>query len=415
MAHTAITTSPDARLPPQRATTLAGVRDHNERLVLTLLRQQGPLPKAQIARVTGLSAQTASVIVRELEADGLVIKGEPQRGRVGQPSVPIALAPNGAFFFGLKIGRRSAEVVLTDFAGRPVGATRVTYAFPTPSGVIGFAEDSVRQLEAQLAPGQRARVAGLGIAMPFRIWDWARTIGLPEGAMDAWRDLDVRRLVEDACGHPVLIENDATAACGAELVFGTGAAPRDFLYFYVGYFIGGGLVLDHRLFVGRTGNAAALGSMPVPGATDPVTGGVAQLIDVASLSRLDARLAATGHDGNSLWGPPDDWTVDPAILATWTAEAGQGIAHAIAAAAAVIDVEAALIDGWMPADVRAALVQHTGQALARMNLAGIRPPQVRAGSVGPDARVLGAASLPLSERFLVRGDTLSPAPDTPPR
>jgi predicted NBD/HSP70 family sugar kinase len=233
--------------------------------------------------------------------------------------------------------------------------------------------------------------------------------------MDAWRDLDVRRLVEEACGYPVLLENDATAACGAELVFGTGAAPRDFLYFYVGYFIGGGLVLDHRLFVGRTGNAAALGSMPVPVRDRQGGSSVAQLIDVASLSCLDARLAAAGQDGSSLWAAPDEWTVDRAMLADWTTEAGDGIAHAIAAAAAVVDVEAALIDGWMPADVRAALVRHTGLALARMNLAGIRPPEVRAGSVGPDARVLGAASLPLSERFLVRGDTLSPAADGPLR
>ncbi len=415
MTQTATPTANDLRMPPQRGTTLAGVRDHNERLVLTLLRQQGPLPKAQIARATGLSAQTASVIVRALESDGLLIKGEPQRGRVGQPSVPIALAAEGAFFFGLKIGRRSAEVVLTDFAGHPVGATRVTYAFPTPSGVIGFAETSVRQLESRLAAGQRSRIAGLGIAMPFRIWDWARTIGLPEGAMDAWRDLDVRRLVEEACGHPVLIENDATAACGAELVFGTGTVPRDFLYFYVGYFIGGGLVLDHRLFVGRTGNAAALGSMPVPAPDHGSGADVVQLIDVASLSHLDARLAAAGLDGSSLWGAPDDWTVDPAILAAWTDGAGQGIAHAIAAAAAVVDVEAALIDGWMPAGVRDTLVRNTVRALGGMNLAGIRPPDVRAGTVGPDARVLGAASLPLSERFLVRGDTLSPATDGAPR
>lgn len=415
MTQTTIPTTTELRAPPQRATTLAGVRDHNERLVLTILRQHGPLPKAQIARATGLSAQTASVIVRALESDGLLVKGEPQRGRVGQPSVPIALAPDGAYFFGLKIGRRSAEVVLTDFGGRPVGATRVTYAFPTPSAVIGFAETSVRQLEARLAPGLLPRVAGLGIAMPFRIWDWARTIGLPDGAMDGWRDLDVRRVVEESCGYPVLIENDATAACGAELVFGTGAAPRDFLYFYVGYFIGGGLVLDHRLFVGRTGNAAALGSMPVPVPRSRGGVGVAQLIDVASLSRLDARLAAAGQDGSALWAAPDNWGVDPAILAAWTAEAGQGIAHAIAAAAAVVDVEAALIDGWMPGDVRADLVQRTRQALATMNLAGIRPPDVRAGTVGPDARVLGAASLPLSERFLVRGETLSPAADSPPR
>jgi predicted NBD/HSP70 family sugar kinase len=368
-------------------------------MVLTLLRQHGPLPKAQIARASGLSAQTASVIVRALEKDGLLVKGEPQRGKVGQPSVPIALAADGAYFFGLKIGRRSAEVVLTDFKGYVVASTRVTYAFPTPADVIVFAAQSIRQLQMRLPPARRARIAGLGVAMPFQIWEWARTIGLPPGAMDAWRGLDIRRAIEDACGYPVLVENDATAACGAELVFGAAPRPHDFLYFYIGYFVGGGVVLGHSLFVGRTGNAGALGSMPVP-APD---GGVVQLIDVASLSRLEVRMRADGQDSTGLWAAPDGWQVASGTLDAWIAEAAHGLAHAIAAAASVVDVEAALIDGWLPAPLRAALVRETAARLGRINLAGIAAPEVRAGTVGPDARVLGAASLPLSERFLVKG------------
>ena len=49
-----------------------GLRQQNEKLVLTILRRQGPLPKAEIARRTGLSAQTTSVIMRALEQDGFL-------------------------------------------------------------------------------------------------------------------------------------------------------------------------------------------------------------------------------------------------------------------------------------------------------------------------------------------------------
>ena len=65
-----------------RGTTQSGVRLYNERLVLSLIRKHGSLPKAEIAKLTGLSAQTVSVIVRQLEADGLVLKEKPQRGKV---------------------------------------------------------------------------------------------------------------------------------------------------------------------------------------------------------------------------------------------------------------------------------------------------------------------------------------------
>ena len=88
-----------------RGSNQSGMRAHNERLVLSLVRQHGALAKSDIARMTGLSAQTVSVIMRALEQDGLLLRGEPVRGRIGQPSVPMAIAPGGAYFLGLKIGR----------------------------------------------------------------------------------------------------------------------------------------------------------------------------------------------------------------------------------------------------------------------------------------------------------------------
>ena len=373
-----------------------GVRDHNERLVLTLIRQHGTLPKAEIARLSGLSAQTVSVIVRALEIDGLLLKGEPVRGKVGQPSVPMALDPEGAYFLGLKIGRRSAELVLTNFVGHVRSRARLTYQYPNSKEVLGFAADTIARLTNEHGPDKAARIAGLGIAMPFQIWDWERVIGASEAAMISWRNTDVKAELEARCSYPVYLQNDASAACGAELVFGSGPRPSDFLYFYVGYFIGGGIVLRDNLFVGRTGNAAAIGSMPVP----TPDGRVVQLIEVASLSGLEARMRERGLESNSLWTSPDHWDVDDDLIASWIADAARGLAHAIGAAASVIDFEAALIDGWLPSEIKGRLVEATRTRLLEINLVGLLPPSVVEGSVGPDARALGAASLPLSERFL---------------
>ena len=93
-----------------RGSNQSGVRAHNERLVLSILRGRGPTAKAEIARLTGLSAQTVSVITRGLEGEGLIERGAPVRGKVGQPSIPMRLSQSGAFFFGVKVGRRSADV-----------------------------------------------------------------------------------------------------------------------------------------------------------------------------------------------------------------------------------------------------------------------------------------------------------------
>ncbi len=102
---------------PMGGANQSGVRDHNERLVLSLIQRHGGLPSADIARRSNLSAQTVSIIIRALEKDGLLVRGEPIRGKVGKPSTPMALNPDGILSLGLNIGRKSADLVLIDVTG----------------------------------------------------------------------------------------------------------------------------------------------------------------------------------------------------------------------------------------------------------------------------------------------------------
>ena len=380
-----------------RGSNQSGMRDWNERLVLSLVRQNGALAKSDIARMTGLSAQTVSVIMRSLEQDGLLLRGEPIRGRIGQPSVPMSLAADGAFFLGLKIGRRSADLALVDFLGRVRGARRRIYRYPTPDAVVAFVTEALPDLLATLPEGGRDRVGGLGVAMPFQLWSWVQDIGAPQAEMDAWRDRDMQAELTALSGLPVHVQNDATAACGAELVFGTGERPKDFLYFYFCYFIGGGLVLNGQLFTGRNGNAAGVGPMPVPGPD----GRMHRLFSAASMSVLAATMEAAGQSSDHLWESPDRWTVDPATLDAWMTSAAEGLAAASLTAAALLEIEAVMIDGWMPTDVRAEITRRTEAALYRLDLSGIEPPAIRQGTLGAEARALGAAAIPLAQRYMI--------------
>ncbi|SIS57849.1 Sugar kinase of the NBD/HSP70 family, may contain an N-terminal HTH domain [Roseivivax lentus] len=399
MSRSASTQQEPARIeiaPELRGSNQSGLRAHNERLVLSLVRRHGALAKADIARRTGLSAQTVSVIMRQLEAEGLLIKGDPVRGKVGQPLVPMRLAPGGAYFLGLKIGRRSAEVVLIDFMGQVIDRTMTVHDFPTPDGMIAFARDSIETLTAPLSAVQRARIAGLGIAMPFQIWEWAGLIGIDPALMEAWRHRDIRDEIAAMIDLPVFLQNDASAACGAELTFGGAHSGETYLYFYIGYFIGGGIVLNGALFTGPTGNAAAVGPTPVPSGH-----GFTHLMDVASLSTLERMLKRGGIETGRMWLSPDDWPFDLAACDAWVDLAADALAHAISSAIAFVDFPCIVIDGWMPAPLRDRLVAGTERALGGLDMVGLVPPVIEPGNVGPDARAMGAASLPLSERFLL--------------
>ena len=377
-----------------RGSNQSGMRAHNEKLVLSLVRRSGPLSKAEIARLTGLSAQTVSVIMRNLEGEYLLKKDKRVRGKIGQPSVPMSLNSSGAYFFGLKVGRRSVELILTDFAGQVQCRAREVYLHPTPVAIMSFARTALSEALSSLPPAHLSRIAGLGIALPFRMWEWDVASG--EGLED-WRDFDIAEALRGELNFPVYLCNDASAACGAELVFGDQDKPTDFLYFYIGYFAGGGVVLDNKLYTGRSGNAGALGSMLLARETGPSR----QLVDCASLATLEHMLTDVGGKRQVSWSQPDAWNIAQEIREEWLEGAAEALAQTVLSAACVIDFKLVCIDGTMPEEVRADLVRRTRQHLAARPLAGIISPDVREGTVGSDARSLGAASLPLSDRFLV--------------
>ena len=166
--------------PMARGTNQAGMREQNERLVLSLVRRHGALAKSEIARMTGLSVQTVSVIMRHLEADHLLRRGAPQRGRVGQPMVPLSLDPEGAFFIGVKVGRRSLDIVLVDFVGGIRHRAGVAYPFPTPERTIAPDRRGGGRLRARCSATAPSGSPASGWRIPFELWSWAEEIGAPE-------------------------------------------------------------------------------------------------------------------------------------------------------------------------------------------------------------------------------------------
>jgi predicted NBD/HSP70 family sugar kinase len=375
----------------------AGVRLYNERLLLSLVRRFGPLSKIEVARLTGLSVQSTSGILNRLQADGLLKREAPLRGRVGQPTIPMSLDPDGAFSFGLKIGRRSCDLVLIDFRGAIRERAHHAYAFPTPDMILDFVRTSLASLSNSLSAAQKRRIAGLGVAVPFQLWNWEAEIGAPTGAMGAWRDFDAEGEIAAVCPYPTTLCNDATAACAAEFFIGRSWRYRDFLYFFIGEFLGGGLVLDGALRTGRTGNAAALGSMPI--ATKAESGVAPQLIACASIYQLVRRLEAAVTDASSIWATPDSWDDFGSQLDDWIEDSASALAYASVAAVSVIDFEAIVIDGEMPTIVRDRLTTRTAQSFLSLDRRGLSEVEIISGSIGPDARASGGAALPLIKNF----------------
>lgn len=387
-----------AHLRP-RGSSQGGLRQYNERVVLQAVRLHGALPSADIARLTHLTAQTISLISKRLLDDGLLVKGAPLRGKVGQPSVPLSLNPDGAFAVGIKVGRRSMDVLLIDFTGAVRERSTLEYRLPDPDLLLAEIGRRLAALRRKLGPGKRQLVQGVGIAAPLSIGGWRQLLGFPPALAARWNALDLQAAVQALSPWPVSLMKDTAAACIAELVAGRGRSVKSFLYVFVDTFIGGGLVLDSQLRAGASGNAGAVGSLPLwlaRNVNDPMP---AQLLSVASLLNLEQAWAGAGLDigadarGLALAPPWREQTE------RWLAQAGAAIAQAVNSATCLLDLDGVIVDGSFSRELLAALLASTQAALPRYSWEGVAQPPLLPGTIGSDARALGGALLPLYANF----------------
>ena len=373
----------------------AGPRLHNERAVMTAVARAPGQSAAEVARATGLGAQSVARILVELEQVGLVVRGEPIKGRRGQPAVPIFPNPDGAFILGCEVGWRHCHILIRNFTGTILGEHRWDYPYPDAEAVFAEIGAQARLLVGLVPADLRHRVLGMGLAMPSGI---GRNIDLVGGSVEQaqrWRALDITAAAEAASGLPIFRYNDGNAACWAELAAHPPPRPANLAYFKVGTFTGAGLVGEGRLWEGPTGNSANLGSMVV---TQP--DGRQQFVHLlASIYAFEARLRTAGLEvpvGNPIdW----DWTRLEPVTESWLQDAAHALAKAIVNAHAVMEFSVALVDGVMPRVVVARLVEKVQREVDAMPVLTADPPQVEMGRLGGAAAARGAALNPIWRRY----------------
>jgi predicted NBD/HSP70 family sugar kinase len=377
------------------------MRQFNERIVLQAIRLHGQIPKADLARATQLSTQTVAIIVTRLMDDGLLLKQAPIRGRIGQPSVPLALNPDGAYGVGLQVGRRSLEVTITNFAGTPMWTHETRYGYPDPRHLNEQIATSLAH--AQTFLGERwAQVVGVGLTAPLSMHQWVDIMGVhaSEGLL-RWLDYDLQGHVAELTDLPVAFAKDTMAACLAELYEGHGRTIRDFLYVFVGTFVGGGLVMDGQLVGGPRGNAGAIGSLPTAIANQGVP---AQLLEVASGWQLEQALMAAGMDPALVHSDQVMEIAPPALTQAWLSNASSALAMTAASAAAFMDLDAVVIDGSLGRPLLNALIKRTKESMTNYRFDGMHQPRLISGMVGPHARAIGGSLIPLHGQFFPSKD-----------
>ena len=300
--------------------------------------------------------------------------------------------PDSCYSLGLNVDRDHITLVLVDFAGRVRARSSREVNFALPQTVLDFVKHSAARLisKAGIPP---ASLVGLGIAAPDDIQDAALPRQPPEYAI--WRSVAIERLLSGVLPVPVYVENDAAAAAMGEMHFGLGQQYQSFFYLLITAGLGGGLVIDGHYFRGASGRSGEIGLLPaLPGA-----GCTETLQHIVSLSALKQRLSERGHAVSSPADLTRLGTAAQAVIDEWISESGKALEHALLAIEYLIDPEAILIGGRLPAQILDQLAAVLNEQL-RSRRTALPPVTVARASLADDAPAVGAAILAFSDRFL---------------
>jgi predicted NBD/HSP70 family sugar kinase len=379
--------------PQLSGSNLERAGDHNQRVTLHAIRVNGPVTRAALAQQTGLTPAAIANITSRLLKDRLILNAGRMLGARGQPAIKLVVNPDSCFSIGLNVDRDHITLVLLDFAGRVHARASREIHFAQPATVRAFYRHAVGQM-LKRAGMARNRVIGVGVAFPD---DIARA-HLPDqpGDYAAWAEVKVDELLRDVLGVPVFVENDAAAAAIGEMQFGSGHRYGSFFYLLIAAALGGGLVVDGGYFRGAHGRSGEIGWLHDRDAF----GRDMQLQNIVSLSALYSRLADGGYRVSSPRRLARLGAGARIIVDGWIRESTEALVKTMVAINCLINPEAILIGGRLPA----ALVDQLAAALnVRMADFAAQVPNiapVARAVTADDAPAVGAAILPFTERLL---------------
>jgi predicted NBD/HSP70 family sugar kinase len=390
-----------------RAGSLESLRRLNRLRVIRALRDEGQISRAEIARRTGLSRSTVSSLVADLQADGLVVErpepGSAHGDQGGRPPILLSFDASAGAAVGIDFGHSHLRVAVSDLAST-ILAERSQPLDTDHDAQEGLDVAAELVVEALADAGvDRAAVIGAGMGLPGPIESGEGVVGT-SAILPGWIGMTAQAEMRRRLEIPVMVDNDANLGALAEAAFGAGRDAGDLIYLKVSSGIGGGLILNGRLYRGSGGLAGELGHVLV----DP-EGIVCRCGNRGCLETV----AATGALIDLLRrSHGEDFTVEAMLRAARDGDvgcrrvihdAGRALGQVVATLTNVLNPELFVVGGHLAA-AGDLLLDGVRESVARAALPETsRGARVVAGVLGDRAHVLGALALVVSEadRILV--------------
>ena len=362
---------PTTKVLPEHA------RGHNRALVMQTLYRAGQQSRADIARETGLTRVTISDLVAELIGDGLVIEtGQREDARPGKPATLLDLNREAFQIIGIDLSDHATfRGAVLDLDGQVLRRAEL----PLDAAMGADAAALVTRLTEQLIAAATLPVLGVGVGSPGVVDLAGVVLSAPNLG---WENLELRALLAERFGVPVVVANDANAAALAEHSFGD--ADSDMMLVKVGHGVGAGLLLDGTPLFGSRFAAGEIGHVVVgtDGGAACACGKNGCLETWLAVPRLERAIAASPADRDRI-----------------LEEAGQRLGIALAPVVGALNLAEVVLSGPTPL-LDGPLAQATITTLRNRTMAEFHGDlTLRMTTLGEDIVMRGAAVMVLSAQL----------------
>jgi predicted NBD/HSP70 family sugar kinase len=390
----------------------------NSAHVLSAIRAQGPISRAELAKTIGLSKPTVNEVVEVLLREGTVLESDEdgigRPSRPGRPARLLRFRADLGYVLGVDIGAGKVLVLVADLNGDVVASERRRVGARERADAPSLLRKALAAAGAALRSGgvPRVRLQAVCVGTPGVVDPASGRVSLAP-QLGGWEGLALGKRLQRSFPCPVLVENEVHLSVLAERWRGAARGIDDALFVQAGYGIGGGLLVGGRLYRGANGAAGEIGYLPFGrdqagrddlGPFEHAAGG-------GAYARLGAKAAAAAEGQRLLelaGGDPD--AVDAEIVfaaakegdpaaQTIVAELVGRLAEGVAAASVVVDPRTVIVGGGL---------SRAGQSLLEPLERRLRelvpiPPHVVLSDLGEESVALGGVRLAIQavdERLL---------------
>lgn len=370
--------------------TLRISRKFSQRAVMEAIVHGGPISRASLSKQTGLSKQTISEIVRQLEDEGWVRETGRTSGHVGRTAVTYELVPDAAYIAAVDLGGTKVRVAIADLTCQ-IFAEEVAPTDPRGGqAVVGQIVDMCfRSAQRQGIPRDRLRLAVIG-APGAPDDDTGRILLAPN--ISGFDTMNVAAAFEQGFGCDVMLENDVNLAVLGENWLGQGQGIDNLAYIALGTGVGSGLMVGGHLVRGASHAAGELGFMPF--GADPFE---AESLRFGAFERVVASAGIVERfrilSGETLTVPDifDRAEEGDAAAVKVLDDTGRYLARGIGAIAAVANPQKVILGGSI--GLRSEILERVRIFLPQCFPYAV---DVEASELGARAALIGAAAIGLS-------------------